>query len=300
MPTNRGAFKIFSLAGIAVYVHWSWFIVAVYSIQYRTHEYSSMGWNVAEYLALFLIVLTHEFGHQLACRSVGGQTHDIVLWPLGGVAYVSPPQRPGAQLWSIAAGPLVNVILVPILTVLLMVCSRLGWNDANPNANDFLHNLWWINTGLLIFNLMPVYPLDGGQILRSLLWFILGRANSLLTASIIGFIGVAGLILLAVLAKSVWLGIMAAFILMNCWGGLKQAQALARIAKLPRREGFTCPSCKAAPPLGEFWRCGKCGQPFDTFLAQAICPHCGTQYSVTRCLDCGASSPITEWQRPIG
>ena len=300
MPTNRGAFKIFSLAGIAVYVHWSWFIVAVYSIQYRTHEYSSMGWNVAEYLALFLIVLTHEFGHQLACRSVGGQTHDIVLWPLGGVAYVSPTQRPGAQLWSIAAGPLVNVILVPILTVLLMVCSRLGWNDANPNANDFLHNLWWINTGLLIFNLMPVYPLDGGQILRSLLWFILGRANSLLTASIIGFIGVAGLILLAVLAKSVWLGIMAAFILMNCWGGLKQAQALARIAKLPRREGFTCPSCKAAPPLGEFWRCGKCGQPFDTFLAQAICPHCGTQYSVTRCLDCGASSPIAEWQRPIG
>ena len=75
--------------------------------------YSSVIWNVLEYLTLFLIVLTHEFGHALACRSVGGQANQIVLWPFGGVAYVSPPQRPGAVLWSIVAGPLVNVVLVP-------------------------------------------------------------------------------------------------------------------------------------------------------------------------------------------
>ena len=79
-----------------------------------------------------LIVLIHEFGHQLACRSVGGQTHDIVLWPLGGVAYVSPPQRPGAQLWSIAAGPLVNVILFPILC---LCCSSLSPPDGRPQPD---------------------------------------------------------------------------------------------------------------------------------------------------------------------
>ena len=60
-----------------------------------------MVWNALEILALFAIVLTHEFGHQLACRSVGGQTHDIVLWPLGGVAYVSrrnvPARSSGAS-----------------------------------------------------------------------------------------------------------------------------------------------------------------------------------------------------------
>jgi Zn-dependent protease len=295
MPTRRGSFKIFSLAGISVYVHWLWFLVAVYSIQYRTHEYSSMIWNVLEYLTLFLIVLTHEFGHQLACRSVGGQTHDIVLWPLGGVAFVSPPQRPGAQLWSIAAGPLVNVVLVPVFSVLVSISSHLGWYDTHPDAYDFLHNVWWINVVLLVFNLMPVYPIDGGQILRSLLWFVFGRANSLLAASIIGFVGVTALIGLAIFAKSIWLGVMAAFILMNCWSGLKQARALARIAKLPRREGFACPSCKTAPPLGELWRCGKCGKAFDTFLTQATCPHCGVQYSVTQCLDCGTNSPIAAW-----
>jgi Zn-dependent protease len=298
MPTQRGSFKIFTLAGIGVYVHWSWFLVAIYSIQYRTHEYSSMTWNVLEYLSLFAIVLTHEFGHQLACRSVGGKTHDIVLWPLGGVAYVSPPQRPGAQLWSIAAGPLVNVILVPITTGLVFLGKQMGWDESVHDAFQLVNNICLINLVLLIFNMMPVYPLDGGQILRSLLWFPFGRANSLLAASIIGFIGVAGLIGLAIWAQSIWLGIMTAFILMNCWGSLKQARALARIAKLPRRAGFACPSCKTAPPLGELWRCGKCGKAFDTFLTQGNCPHCGTQFNVTQCLDCGTSRPISEWSAP--
>lgn len=295
MPTNKGAFKIFSLAGISVFVHWSWFLVAIYSVQYRTHEYSSMIWNVLEYLSLFGIVLTHEFGHQFACRQVGGQTHDIVLWPLGGVAYVSPPQRPGAQLWSIAAGPLVNVILIPLLSVLVSISSHLGWYDTHPDAYELIHNVWKLNVGLLIFNMMPVFPLDGGQILRSLLWYPLGRANSLLAASIIGFIGVAALILLAIWGQSIWIGIMAAFILMNCWGGLRQAQALAKLAKIPRREGFACPSCKTAPPLGALWRCGKCGNAFDTFLTNAACPHCGVQYTVTQCLDCQTLRPIEEW-----
>ena len=85
MPTRKGSVKFFTFAGITVYVHWLWFLVAVLSFQWRTHAYSSLIWNVLEYLSLFLIVLAHEFGHQLACRSVGGQTHDIVLWPLGGI-----------------------------------------------------------------------------------------------------------------------------------------------------------------------------------------------------------------------
>jgi Zn-dependent protease len=304
MPTKRGAIKIFSLFGISVYLHWAWFVVAYIMIQYRTHAYGSPVFNVLEYLSLFLIVLTHEFGHQLACRQVGGQTHDIVLWPMGGVAYVTPPQRPGAQLWSIAAGPLVNVALIPILSLAVWLTDHLGWPDANPNAYVLIHAVWGINIGLLIFNLLPIYPLDGGQILRSLLWFPFGRANSLLVASIIGFIGMGGLLLCAILISvltqdlwsGVWLAAIAIFIALNCWGGLRHALALSRIAKLPRREGFACPSCKMAPPLGEFWRCGRCGAPFDMFQAQATCPHCGAQYNAAQCLDCGTLRPLAEWQ----
>ena len=305
MPTKRGAFKIFSLAGITVYLHWAWFLAFFY-LTSRPHDYSSYGWNALEILALFLIVLTHEFGHQLACRQVGGQTHDIILFPFGGVAYVSPPERPGAQLWSIAAGPLVNVALIPILSGLVSLSWHLGWADTYPDLYQLIHNVWIINVVLLIFNMLPIYPLDGGQILRSLLWFPFGRANSLMAASIIGFIGVAGLFLIVAFffvyspdkTQAIWLGAISALILMNCWRGLTHARALARIAKMPRREGFACPSCKTAPPLGELWRCGKCGRAFDTFLTQGACPHCGTQFNVTQCLDCGTSSPDRRLDAP--
>jgi DNA-directed RNA polymerase subunit RPC12/RpoP len=116
-----------------------------------------------------------------------------------------------------------------------------------------------------------------------------------LVASIVGFIGVAVLIGVAIWAQSWWLGLMSGFVLLNCWGGLKQARVLARIAKLPRHKGFACPSCNTAPPLGEFWRCGKCGKTFDMFLSQAVCPHCQAQYSTVQCLDCGTASPIAGW-----
>ena len=98
-----------------MFLHWSWFLVAAFEINSRAGRYTSVSWNICEYLALFLIVLMHEFGHALSCRQVGGQSNRIVLWPLGGVAYVDPPPRPGATLWSIAAGPLVNVALMPVL-----------------------------------------------------------------------------------------------------------------------------------------------------------------------------------------
>src|SRR5882672_7215923 len=149
MPTNKGSFKIFRLAGIDVYIHWAWFL-AFWYLASRPHQYSNYGWNALEILSLFLIVLMHEFGHQLACRQVGGQTHDIVLWPLGGVAYVSPPQRPGAQLWSIAAGPLVNVILMPVLIGLVSLSSHLGWPDSHPDASGLLRSVLYINIALLI------------------------------------------------------------------------------------------------------------------------------------------------------
>ena len=264
-------------------------------IDSRSKHYSSLLWNTLEYLALFAIVLLHEFGHSLACRQVGGQADRIVLWPLGGVAFVSPPPRPGATLWSIAAGPLVNVVLFPVLTGLLMLSQSSGWFETSPDAYRLLTAVWYINVGLLIFNVLPIYPLDGGQILQSLLWFVLGRGRSLMVAAIIGLIGVAGIVLLAIVNHSIWTGVVAGFILLNCWGGLRQAQVYLRLAKMPRRTGFACPACKNAPLTGEFWGCGNCQQAFDAFETRGECPRCGAQFSEMRCPECGASHPINEW-----
>src|SRR5205823_4147529 len=98
----------------------------------------------------------------------------------------APPPRPGATLWSIAAGPLVNLVLAPILVLLMILATSGGWAAALPDALHFIKAVMFMNFVLLGFNLLPIFPLDGGQILRSLLWFILGRARSLMVACIIG------------------------------------------------------------------------------------------------------------------
>jgi len=254
---------------------------------------------VLEYLSLFFIVLLHEYGHALVCRQVGGTANEIMLWPLGGMAYVSPPQRPGATLWSSAAGPLVNVQLLLVFTPVGLIIDRsLKLAKTAHNIHSFFLALIGMNGLLLAINLLPIYPLDGGQIIRSLLWYVLGRARSLMVVVVIGFAFVAGLFGLALLKRSFWLGIIALFILSSCWGGLRQAWTLSRLAKLPRHEGFACPSCNAAPPLGSFWTCSACRKPFDTFQTRTRCPNCAEQHSLTTCLDCYAKNPLDEWIVP--
>ena len=293
---RQNSIHLTRIAGIDLYLHWSWFIAALYMIQSRNGRYASVTWNVLEYLALFAIVLTHEFGHALACRQVGGTADRIVLWPLGGVAYVNPPQRPGATLWSIAAGPMVNVALLPVLQVAFVLALSAGWAQSMPNAFLFIGMVRRINMVLLVFNILPVYPLDGGQILRSLLWFVLGRARSLMAATVIGMAGVIGFIGLALWQQSVWLALIAAYMFMNCWSSFKHAQALRRLERISRRPGFACPSCRTAPPAGNYWKCAHCQQPFDIFQGQAICPNCQTRYNLIACLDCGQSFPVDAWK----
>jgi Zn-dependent protease len=226
MTISNGSLRLFKLFGITVFVHWSWLIVAAIAIRFRTDIYSTPLWNASEYLALFAIVLMHEFGHALACRSVGGKAETIMLWPLGGIAFVSPPMRPGALLWSIFAGPLVNIILLPIT---MYVSYRMDMVQPDTNAAYFAYMIANINLVLLLFNMVPVYPLDGGQILHALLWFALGYAKSLRVVSIIGLIGAAGL---AVVFYKLHFGAMSfvilAFIAMEAWKGFKLAQYLSK------------------------------------------------------------------------
>src|SRR5438128_11539216 len=145
MSTSQsGSFRLFRFAGIDVYLHWSWLVVGYFEVKSRAGQFGSPAWNLAEYFTLFGIVLLHEFGHALACRQVGGVANRIVLWPLGGVAYVDPPPRPGATLWSIAAGPLVNVVLFFVLTLTGMLGRSHGWFAAVPNIHTLLRAIWYI------------------------------------------------------------------------------------------------------------------------------------------------------------
>lgn len=227
-PRPSGSLRFFSLFGIEVFIHWTWFLVAY--LFYSTGGVFGSGlWFVVIYGSLFGIVLLHEFGHALACRSTGGQANLIVLWPLGGVAYVSPPDRPGAVLWSIAAGPLVNVALVPVFAVAILLARWLV--PAGAPLHEALWTIGGINLMLLIFNMLPIYPLDGGQIFQALLWFRMGRARSLKFVSTLGLVVavvVAALLVIngAIFSWGTWLFIIALFVALQAWQGRRMALAM--------------------------------------------------------------------------
>lgn len=222
----QGTIRLFKFSGIQVYLHFSWFLVAAYQLTQRLNNYNTPIFAVYEYLALFGIVLLHEFGHALACRQTGGSADHIVLWPLGGVAFVNPPRRPGAVLWSIAAGPLVNVALIPVLELLWIFARHAGLPDTAPDTAHLIWTIRGLNLLLLIFNMLPVYPLDGGQILQALLWFPLGEIRSLQIASVTGLIGGACLAGYALMTWSFWFGLMAFFLLSRAFAGWQYAKVM--------------------------------------------------------------------------
>jgi Zn-dependent protease len=296
---QKGSIGLFRFAGIQVYLHWSWFLVAAYSVSERRDRYHELFYALAEYLVLFAIVLMHEFGHSLACRQVGGRSEQIVLWPLGGIAFVQPPHRPGAMLWSIAAGPLVNLVLVPVMWVFWSWCEITGLAATSPDLPHFGAAVFWINAGLLIFNLMPVYPLDGGQIVQSILWYFVGYARSLFVASLLGFVGVAGIVALSFYLDpgSLWTIVIAVFLGSRCWHTFKHARERLAFERRPRNTLYACPACHASPLDGLAIKCGACGQPFEPYASGGRCPACGAVHPDIRCLDCGEMRPIEAWRR---
>ena len=312
--TTRGSLRLFRVAGVDVYLHWSWFLIAIYvMVMERPAEsdYALPIWKAAEYVALFALILLHEFGHALACRSVGGSADRIVLWPLGGIAYVSPPPRPGAFLWSIVGGPLVNLVLVVPLFGLVLLSHTLNWGETMPDLARFLFVLNAVNLGLLVLNLLPVYPLDGGQILHALLWYPLGRWQSLRVVGALGmFLGgglfVSGafafLALGAVGNNGAALGgmvaVIALFVAMRSFVAYQQAGAGLALLALPRHESCACPACKVAPPKGPFWVCEHCDTRFDLFAGRGRCSACGAWYLAPACVHCHQKAHIDRWFDP--
>ena len=231
-----GTWPLFKFRGIHVFLHWSWLLVAYYHINKGKGFFPHIGWDIAVYVSLFVIVLLHEFGHAFATRQVGGTADQILLWPFGGIAYVQTPPRPGAYLWGIAAGPLVNAALWPLLYALdRWMESRLGLSDVLAGGNlttsfyltIFVSQLHAMNTALLIFNILPVFPMDGGQLLRGLLWYKLGPIKSLRIAAWVGFVLGLGLIAYVLIYRdSPWMAIVLALMVSQTWRVIQSLRAI--------------------------------------------------------------------------
>jgi Zn-dependent protease len=290
-----GSFKLVRVLGADVYLHWLWFLAAVILIRDRPVQYSSFVWDVIAYVGGFGIVLLHEFGHVLACRRVGGVADRVLLWPLGGLALAAPPQRPGAQLWTTVAGPLVNVLLAPLLIGLAWLLRPTEPPTATPDVFFLVREWADFNVLILVFNLLPIFPLDGGRIVFSVLWLVMGRAKALATASVLGLLSGGAIAVYAGMFTLWWLLVTALFICYGAVSGLRAARRLAPIDRAPRREEFTCPGCGLHPAVGAFWNCTHCRLPTDAFDPLQLCPRCEMVFTAVVCQECGRQFVGAEW-----
>src|SRR5438094_5785309 len=180
--------KLGTAFGIGIYLHWTFLFLAAYVL---FHNYELGGIDLALYgvallVPIFGCVVLHELGHALAARRYGIATRDITLYPIGGVARLERmSERPLEEFWIAVAGPAVNVVIALGLTLL---CSQLyGWETLHLiGRGNPLVDLLLVNGILVVFNLLPIFPMDGGRVFRALLSLPLGRLRATEWAVAIG------------------------------------------------------------------------------------------------------------------
>ena len=168
----KWSFKLGRFLGIDVFVHFTFLILlVVIGIAHWLPERSlaTALSGMLFFALLFLCVLLHEYGHALMARRFGVGTKDITLLPIGGVARLERiPEKPVQELWVALAGPAVNVVIALLLTAWLTLqnawepLSTLGIADGS-----LVERLLAVNMGLVIFNMLPAFPMDGGRVLRA-------------------------------------------------------------------------------------------------------------------------------------
>src|SRR5438876_1500413 len=222
---------IFRIAGIQLRIHITFLLLIGWlAVGYYAQGGSAMALGrILFVLLLFVCVVLHEFGHALAAKHFGINTPDITLLPIGGVARLERmPDEPRQELIIALAGPLVNVVIA--LTLLAVV----GWRglaaQAMMGGPDLLAQLLVINVVLVLFNLLPAFPMDGGRVLRALLATRLSYARATQVAANIGqgFAFVFGFIGL------IWNPFLI-FIALFVYIGASQEAALAQMKDVSRR-----------------------------------------------------------------
>lgn len=209
---------------IRVAIHWSFFLVLLGHMLTSKDVWWTLRWAAM----LFISVLLHEFGHCLACRKVGGRADDILMWPLGGLAYCEPPHSPWAHFMTVVWGPLVNVIIAAACYSALLATHAANmpvsfhpfrmWQGYVPGLPGVLADLFVVNYSLLLFNLaLLFYPFDGGRLVQIALWKKLGFAKSMRIALRIGMGGAIAVALYGIVAREFMIIFIAFFGFFTCY-----------------------------------------------------------------------------------
>lgn len=186
------SWKLGTAFGIGIYVHWTFFLLLVFI--FSTASRSGMPvavFSVAVVLAVFTCVVMHEYGHALTARYFGIETRDITILPIGGVARLERmSENPWEEMCIAVAGPAVNVVIASLLGVLLLFL-RLPWESVPEGLKSpfelipvfgvlgtFCFVLLCSNAVLVVFNMAPAFPMDGGRVFRALLSYQVGQLQA--------------------------------------------------------------------------------------------------------------------------
>lgn len=219
--------KIGQAFGIDVKVHWTFLLLLIF---FAFLSYNNTGSlvnalvTVVIVVALFLCVLLHEYGHSLVAQRMGIEIQDITLLPIGGLARMkSMPERPIDEVKVAVAGPLVNVVLAPIFIGLAFLfgfdfSTLSNIFEAQDSVGNVLLYLGGINIFLVVFNMIPAFPMDGGRVLRGLLATRFGPVQATDISSTIGQFFALAFFLIGVFAVQPILALIAIFIFFGASG----------------------------------------------------------------------------------
>ncbi len=215
----KWSFRLGTVSGIGVYIHATFFILIGWIFLVHWLE----GYNawealegVAFILSIFACVLLHEFGHSLMARRFNIKTRDITLLPIGGLARLERmPTQPMQELWVALAGPAVNIVIASLIFAWLALSAT--WEPLaalSVTGGSFLERLMLVNVFLVVFNLLPAFPMDGGRVVRAFLAGFLDYTTATHIAAslgqgmalIFGFIGFFFNPFLIFIAFFVWIG----------------------------------------------------------------------------------------------
>jgi Zn-dependent protease len=239
----KGSLKIGRVAGIEIFIHWTFLLL----IGYVLINYLGAGKTLAVAIkAVFLIltvfgcVLLHELGHALTAKRYGIATRDITMLPIGGVARLERmPREPRQELLVAAAGPAVNVVIAGLLFVFLLVFyGGIDLSDAFAVEGNFLAQLMHVNVFLVLFNLLPAFPMDGGRILRALLATKLDYARATTIAARVGQVLAVGFAIAGIFGPNPFLFLIALFVFIGAEAESRMVQMTTTFRGLRVRDAM--------------------------------------------------------------
>jgi len=168
------AWKVGRLAGIDIHIHWTFFILLAWV--FLANRAAEAAMMLPLVVAAFGCVVLHELGHALAARQFGIGTRDITLLPIGGVARLERmSEKPWEEFWIAVAGPAVNIVIAFGLFGLIVLGTLIGsWEFVRAPIGSFLTGLLALNVFMVVFNMIPAFPMDGGRVLRAVLASFMG------------------------------------------------------------------------------------------------------------------------------